>query len=882
VLKSMSAPQLSLLGGDDEHVALVTEEGAVTFAALASRVLERRQELGDIPRLVMLKSSNVVESIVTYLAALEGGHPILLVAPGDDEAALRHRASLTERYDPDVIAAGAGNGSALHEVRAGTVHRFGRELALLVSTSGSTGSPKLVRLSRENILSNAQAIAEYLRLTPSDRAATTLPMHYCYGLSVINSHLISGASVMLTEQSVTDASFWELAETNRITSFAGVPHTFDLLESGGFSDRLPDSIRYITQAGGRLAPEMVRRLARLGDRRGFEFFVMYGQTEATARMAYVPAELADRAAGAIGKPIPGGRLRIDAEAGASIGELVYEGPNVMLGYAETPTDLALGRTVHELRTGDLAAQRADGLFEIVGRMNRFVKVFGLRVDLDAAQRLLAEEGIEARTASADEQLLVFVRTARQVDAARSRVGVLLGIPAHAVRVYSVADFPVTSTGKPDFAALVRFATLTDEQTSAPQAVANAPVTADTIRDLFIEMLGCPNATIDDTFAGLGGDSLSYIEVSLRLEELLRVLPRDWPSWSASQLATAAVGESSEKAAEDASDATEVRQNAGTRVRRGGFPRVETPGVLRAVAILLIVATHADLITMKGGAHLLLAVAGYNLARFQLADVSGATRVRRLLRSAGQIALPAILWIGAVALVSGKYTLPTALLVNNMIPDDGSWNEQWQFWFLEAALWTMLGLALMFAVRPIDRLERRHPWAFAVALLVTTLAIRFASIGVHAGGTERYAVVTVLWCLVLGWVVARADTAWRRLAVSVAAVVATVGFFGDPVREAVIIGGVLALAWAPRLRLPRQIVPIVRLLAGASLFIYLTHWVVYPAWEASAPWFGTVLSLGVGIAAWCAWRLGCRSLGGLRSRFQRTEADRAGSAASVSA
>ncbi|WP_166879964.1 AMP-binding protein [Salinibacterium sp. ZJ450] len=883
MLKTLPAPP-TLLGGADDNIALVTEAGALTYAELAGKVVERRAELGDIRRLVMLQASNAVEPLVTYLAALEAGHPVLLVAPGEDEASVRHRASLAERFDPDVIADGAGNGPILHEVRVGTAHEFSPDLALLVSTSGSTGSPKLVRLSRQNLLSNARAIAEYLRLTPKDRAATTLPMHYCYGLSVINSHLIAGASVALTSRSVTDPAFWDGAAAIQITSFAGVPYTFELLEAGGFIDRLPSSIRYLTQAGGRLAPEAVRRVARLGHRRGFEFFVMYGQTEATARMAYVPAELAEQAAGAIGRPIPGGRLRIDAEPGAEIGELVYEGPNVMLGYAEAPADFALGRTVHELRTGDLAKQRSDGLFEVVGRMNRFVKVYGLRVDLDAVERLLAEEGIAARTASAGERLLVFVRAERQVDAARTRAAALLGIPTHAVRAYPIAEFPCTTSGKPDFVALVRYAKLLDARTVAPDVAALDSVTAAAIRDLFVELLGCSDATLDDSFAGLGGDSLSYVEVALRLEDLLGRLPRDWPSQSARQLAdTALAATATADATVDtaAVDDPAKRGRKPARSRRTYFPRVETPAVLRAIAIVLIVATHADLIGAKGGAHLLLAVAGYNLARFQLADAPGATRVRRLVRSALQIAVPAILWIGAVALISGNYTWTTALLVNNLVPGDGAWNEQWQFWFLEAAVWAMLGLALLFAVRPIDRLERRYPWAFAVVLLGATLTARLALTGIEADRVERYTAVLVLWCLALGWVIARADTTWKRAAVSAAVVAATIGFFGHPGREAVVIVGLLLLTWAPRLRIPRPLMPIVRLLAGASLFVYLTHWVVYPPWEATAPWLGTVLSLIVGVAAWYAYRLIGGWLGALCARRQRASVGRATAEAAVS-
>ncbi len=184
-------------------------------------------------------------------------------------------------------------------------HRGGRQLhddlALLLSTSGSTGSPKLVRLSHENLIANAAVIAEYLGIRETDRAATTLPMSYCYGLSVIHSHLLVGAGLILTEHSVVDDEFWELFRRHRGTAFAGVPYTFELLERAGFDTiDLPD-LRYVTQAGGRMPPERVRRFAELGERKGFDLFVMYGATEATARMAYLPPELALSRPTAIGR-----------------------------------------------------------------------------------------------------------------------------------------------------------------------------------------------------------------------------------------------------------------------------------------------------------------------------------------------------------------------------------------------------------------------------------------------------------------------------------------------------------------------------------------------------------------------------------------------------
>ena len=864
----VSAPSLSLLGGQPDATALVTNDKTISYAELARLIHQRRLQLGQTRRLVMITAANTLDPIVTYLAALEGGHPVFFVSDGQDEASVAHRSALTERFRPDVVADYGPEGWTLSERHPSSRHTFHPELALLASTSGSTGSPKLVRLSYDNLRSNASAITEYLRLDPHDRAATTLPLQYCYGLSVVNSHLFAGASILLTERSVTEDAFWQDASDHRITSFAGVPHTFEMLEAGRFAERALPSLRYLTQAGGRLAPEVVRRFARLGEDRGFQLFVMYGQTEATARMAYLPPELIEKSAGAIGRTIPGGRFRIDAGDGTeapsgSSGELVYEGSNVMLGYAHTPADFELGRTVHELRTGDLARCRDDGLYEIVGRMNRFVKIFGLRIDLDRVESLLADEGIEVRVASADERLLLFATSDRSARRGHERAAVLAGLPLRVIGAYAVTEFPRTSSGKPDTAALVRFAAHQDRTSTpdsarpGPDAPSAAGVSPEMIRDLLSTLLSRPEVSVEDSFAGLGGDSLSYIEVSLRLEAMLGELPRDWPTRTPVELAAFAAA---------------VRENTGVdrgaanhpaaRTAPGGerprfftnLQRLETPAVLRAIAIVLIVGTHADLFGLKGGAHLLIAVAGYNLARFQLAAVPGSARFRGLVRSAAELAVPAVLWIGAVSLLTGQYHATTVFLVNNLVPGDGRWNEQWQFWFLEALLWTLVGLAAVFAVRPVDRLERRWPFCFALVGFALALGMRFVVAGAHIEYVERYSTPVVVWLIALGWLIARADTTARRALVSVLTVASSVGFFDDWLRWAILACGALVLVWIPAVRVPRWLVPTVAALAGGSMFIYLTHWQVYPPFEQSAPWLGTLLSLALGVIMWSGYTL----------------------------
>ena len=854
-----SAPGTQLLGGHDEDTALIVADRHVTYAALRAMVAERRAELGTTRRLVLLQASAALDPVVTHLAALAGGHPVLLAEGGAPDApAGRHLQGLIDRFDPDVVAHGAGEGSGLRSRRRGTRHSLHPDLAVLLSTSGSTGSPKLVRLSSRNVRSNAEAIAGSLRLTSGDRAPTTMPLHYCYGLSVLHSHLVAGAGVHLTERSVVEEEFWSEFVAAGDTSFAGVPYTFDLLDATGFATRTVPGLRCITQAGGRLAPERVRAYARLGRERGFDLVVMYGQTEATARMAYVPPHLAEQAAGAVGIPVPGARLRVDAEPGQAVGELVFTGPGVMLGYAEDPADLAAGRTVHELRTGDLGRLREDGLVEVVGRADRVVKVFGLRIDLDRVETLLGSDRVPVRAVGLGDRLVLFVTAARHERGVRAHAGELLHLPPHAVQVHAVAAFPRTSTGKPDTAALVRYAAGLGR--AVAPAAGHGP---DAVLGLYRELLGRPDAGPEDSFAVLDGDSLSYVELSIRLEDLLGDLPRDWPSMSVRELGALlpapdvpapAVTAPAVTAPDVAAPSVAAPSVAAPSVTARRWSRVEMPTLLRAVAIVLVVGTHADAFTLQGGAHLLLAVVGYNLARFHLADVPGRSRVGPLLRGAMAVALPAGLWIGAVSALTGYYRPTTALLLTNVVSTGEVWTVQWQFWFLEVVVWSVVGLAALLAVPGLDRLERRHPYGVALAVLLLALGLRLVQTGgVLAGPMERYSAPVLLWVVALGWLVARSRSVRARAGASVLAVVSVAGFLGDPLREGVIVAGVLLLLWVPSLPVPRVIVPALASLAAASMFIYLSHWQVYPRFEETAPWLGLLLSLGAGLVLRTCWR-----------------------------
>lgn len=270
-----------------------------------------------------------------------------------------------------------------------------KDLALLLTTSGSTGSPKLVRQSYRNIQSNTESIVEYLELDETECPITTLPMNYTYGISIINSHLWVGASIILTDRTLMQKEFWQQLKEFDATSFGGVPYTYEMLDRLRFFRMTLPSLRYVTQAGGKLSPELHEKFALWAQENGKKFIVMYGQTEATARMSYLPAEKSLEKYGSMGIAIPGGKFSlIDVEGNEittpdTVGELVYVGDNVTLGYAERGEDLPLGdERGSKLITGDMAKFDKDGYFYIVGRKKRFLKIFGNRVNLDETELLI--------------------------------------------------------------------------------------------------------------------------------------------------------------------------------------------------------------------------------------------------------------------------------------------------------------------------------------------------------------------------------------------------------------------------------------------------------------------------------------------------------------
>lgn len=798
-----------------DRIAVATATETLSYRDLADRARDTAAALGRDRKLILLEAANTVPALVAYLGALAGDHVAIPVPPGVSQV------TLIDTYDPDVVVDATGY---LRHRRHRGGHQLHSDLALLLSTSGSTGSPKLVRLSAGNLRSNARAIAEYLQITESDCAATTLPMAYTYGLSVIHSHLWQGAGLLLTDRSVSDDEFWDLFRRHGATSFAGVPYTFDLLDRVGFDGMDLPTLRYVTAAGGRLRPESVLWYAALARRRGFEFFVMYGATEATARMAYLPSSLAESHPDAIGRAIPGGSFTLaplDDWNEPDIGELVYHGPNVMMGYARSSADLASGPTLTALHTGDVARHVGDGLYQVIGRLDRFVKLYGLRIDLARVESEVHEHGHSVMCTEAGG-LLVAAATG-PVDTAdlRRRTAEAAGLPLAAVRAVAVPKLPVLPSGKPDYPALRAIAPKSD-----------CPPSTD-LRRLFAAVLQLDPDTVtpQSSFISLGGNSLSYVAMTIRLERVLGRVPPDWQRCTVAEL-----------------------QQLGGQPRRGWSAALETSVALRAAAILLIVGSHAGLFELWGGAHILLGVAGYNFGRFCLGTRPRRQRVRHLINTIGGIAVPTIIWIGATLLFSDHYA-PTNLIFLQKVLGPHDSMTAGRLWFIEALVWILVLLAATFWLPICDRLERRYPFGFAAALLVAGLALRYDLPGLNLG-REAWFTVLAFWFFAAGWAAAKATTAWQRVAVAVVVAVAVTGYFGNSHREALIAAALLLLIWVPALPFPAALTAVAGVVAEATLYIYLTHFQVYPIF--SQPSVGVIASVVVGVGL-------AQAISALRSR-----------------
>lgn len=825
---------LSLAHHGDRPALILKDRAPVSYADLAARAARFAARLGVVAqvgrRLVAIEAAASVDMVAAYLGALMGGHAVALLPAGDPAAMDRFRRD----FAPDAVwSRQAGRWRLGLDPRpAAALHP---DLAMVLMTSGSTGKGKGVRLSAQALGSNAAAIVDYLGITPDDRAALVLPLHYSYGLSVLNSHLAAGASVWLAEGSMLDADFPLRLAQSGATSLSTVPHGFDLIAQTGLAEALPASLRLLTVAGGSMRPVIQRDFARRMARRGGRFVAMYGQTEATARIAYLPPDLAESHAGMIGQAIPGGALSLRDAQGHEVagegaeGELCYTGPNVMMGYATTRADLSRGAEVSVLATGDLA-RIEGGLYRVIGRKRRMSKIAGLRLSHDAVEAALADAGVTAAVWGDDTALHVALEGQVNADNVLSQLSTLTGLTAAHFHLIPLSRLPRLPNGKPDYPALHRL------PPPRPQGAG--------VAEAFRLAFHPQPVRGQDSFASLGGDSLRHVELAMALERHLGHLPTGWEQMALSDL----------RALSDPGS-----QTRPARMTLG----VEHP--LRAAAILAVVVAHETAFPVYGGAAVMVVLIGVMLARFRREALAKGD-IAAILHPLGRVLIPYYLILIGYALVWERFPIGSALLISNFgIGSPATFDGlPFLYWFVEAYAQMLVLLAGLVMVPPVRRLVAERPLTFGAGLLAGAMVLRLGSPSLMAlGGQIKFTLPWVLYLLALGWMIGVAQGRQRWLVLGLAALVMPLvawlggNWYGSWIKYGMVFAAIALLLFRPQVRLPRPLARGVLTLASAAFMIYLTHrlvpnvllqpWLgIWPAWVFSALSISGGLALGIAV------------------------------------
>jgi len=449
-----------------EAQAVIDHEAhtTLTYRELHERVQCVVEQIRGYSRsLLLLFASNDVSSIACYLAALEAGHAVFLSPIGLGHPGIP---ALIDAYRPELVLLRGGAVATAFESDyelGGTVdvYRLLRRrrcadepphpsLALVLSTSASTGSPKAVRLSAANLAGSAAQVADALAVTSTDRALLSLPLSYIYGLSVLNSSLYSGSAVALVKGTFADLGFYAKVTDTGVTTIPCVTETFEYMRRLQVGAQLVPKLRRLTHSGSPLNAPLFEWIYDHFRPYGVDIYLMYGQTEACGRITVLPPEALPGLNRSVGRAVRSGSLSISDR-----GEVIYQGPGVMLGYATRREDLSLGDTLHGvLCTGDLGRLDTEGNLFITGRMSRHCKVFGHRVNLDDIEGFFSGPRQAAAVEKDGTVTIFFEGTVPATSQAVLELGRRFQLPPQNFRLHSVPELPRTDRGKIAYSVLL--------------------------------------------------------------------------------------------------------------------------------------------------------------------------------------------------------------------------------------------------------------------------------------------------------------------------------------------------------------------------------------------------------------------------------------------
>lgn len=452
------------------NIAIIDGNSSYLYKDVICKINVIKKKLGKLEnKIVLLIANNSSEFIFFYIYLLKAGAKIILLNNQIDK---KYFENVKKEFRPNYIIK-PKNLNKIHinekinkkifnfeiyKTNFKILKKINKKIAILLSTSGSTGSSKFVMLSLENLKSNTIKISNYLNIKTTDRAIITLPFSYSYGLSIINSHLFSGSSIVITDKSIIEKSFWDSILFNKVNCLYGVPFIFNVLKRF-LNKNYFSKFKFLANAGGKLDLETSKKFTKKSIKDNFIFYNMYGQTEASPRMSYINLTKYKKYE-SIGKPIKSGKFfllnqkKSYIKKANTIGELVYEGKNVMIDYAYKITDLKkIRQNKFRLFTGDLAYCDKNKFFYITGRKNRFIKINGIRIDLDQIEHSLKNNYKNILCSGKDQLLKIFiVRKNLNLDfnILKKKVSRKFGVSITNIAIYYIKSIPINKNGKVDY------------------------------------------------------------------------------------------------------------------------------------------------------------------------------------------------------------------------------------------------------------------------------------------------------------------------------------------------------------------------------------------------------------------------------------------------
>ena len=414
----------------------------LTYRQLDEYSKEIKRKIGS-RNLVIVVCDNSIQTFAFYYALMDSDNiPFLLDSMNNKDFIEKYM----ELYRPSYVW------DDRYELIKTSFERYNvnSELAIILTTSGSTGNPKTVRLTKENLYENADAALDALKLAELDKHILSLSMSYSYGLLICNMSLRSYGTLYTTDKRIFSAEYGNFLRDEGITILHGVPYIYEMLDRIGFIDSLPETIRMITMGGGRAQEALHNKLNRISTERGLKIFALYGQTEGTCMLTKLLDDSVINEPGCIGVPCRGMKAYV-----ANDSELVFEGTSVSLGYAYSWKDLdKTDENNGVLYTGDLAEIDERGQIYLIGRRKRFLKLLGSRVNLDDIERFIENEySISCACAGSDDLIIIYLIKGDVKfphEKFKKEINKRFGISISLISIKEIDEFPRNPYGKIDY------------------------------------------------------------------------------------------------------------------------------------------------------------------------------------------------------------------------------------------------------------------------------------------------------------------------------------------------------------------------------------------------------------------------------------------------